>query len=234
MGLVGVAPGTTTLQLPDGTAIAIADWIDDQFYSTVQFSAGATAPVEAFSAGRSQPIPGGNRPSTAVDTNIPRAGSNGLPMSWRMLNYSIGIKIVRVERPVTDGTEPQLQDSNGAFSDPATYRTAFNLDRATYFEYQYNGKSYTQGVMQDYPTGHGFVAYATTSAFEVVNNGVPSPRDRNSLVLPIDERENLGYLGSFQPQVPFNIAQLASDEGADLTFADIKVYKRGLIKRPVI
>ncbi len=39
---------------------------------------------------------------------------------------------------------------------------------------------------------------------------------------------------SFQPQAALTIAQPASDQGANLTFCDLKVYKYGLIKRTVV
>ena len=219
--------------MESGQTIQISDWIDDKLYSTVQVSNGQNGPVEAFSAGRSQQIPGGTRTSTRVDTNIPRAGSAGLPQSWEMYVYGVGIKMTRVERPATGATQPQLADSNGALSDPPTLRTLFNVDRVTYLEYNYNGKTYSQGVMQDYPQGHGFSVFSTNAFFELAQNGVPSPRDRNALVLPVWMRENLGYSFSMQPEAALVINQAASDAGTALTFADLKVYFYGLIRRNV-
>ncbi len=234
MGFVGVAPGTTTLTLPDGSTIALADWIDDKLYGSVQVENGDTQQVEAFSNGRSQPIPGGTRAQTRVDTNVPRNGDNGLPKDWEMLVYGWGIKFSRVMRPPTGATEPILADTGGALSDPPILRTVFDIDRVVFFAYEYNAKLYTTGVIQDYPTGHGFSVFSTNPAFELANNGIPSPRDRVALVLPVHERENLGYKGVFQPEAALIIAQAASDGGAVLNFADIKVYKYGLIKRTVI
>ena len=234
MGFVGVAPGTTTLKLPDGSVIALADWIDDKLYGSVQLANGDTGQIEAFSNGRSQPIPGGARSQTRVDTNVPRNGDNGLPKDWEMLVYGWGIQVVRACRVQTNGTEPVLADTNGALSDPATLNTMFDIDRVTFFAYEYNAKIYTSGVMQDYPQGHGFAPFSTNAAFELVNNGIPSPRDRVALVLPVHERENLGYKGIFQPEAALVIAQPASDGGNNLTFVDVKVYKYGLIKRTVI
>jgi hypothetical protein len=234
MGFVGVAPGTTTLTLPDGSTIALADWIDDKLYGAVQFETGDTGQVEAFQNGRSQQIPGGTRTMTRVDTNIPRSGDSGLPKDWEMLVYGWGIKFSRIMRPPAAATEPILADTGGALSDPPTLRTVFDLDRVTFFGYEYNAKIYTTGVIQDYPTGHGFSVFSTNPAFELANNGVPSPRDRVALVLPVHERENLGYKAIFQPEAALVIAQAASDGGNALTFADLKVYKYGLIKRTVI
>lgn len=233
-GTVGVAPGTTTLTLPNGQTVAISDWIDDKLYSTVQITNGQTSPVEAFTAGRSQPIPGGTRASSRVDTNIPRNGDSGLPQSWEMFIYGIGVKMVRVERAAAGQTQPQLSDTSGALSNPPTLQSLFNFDRVTYLEFSYNGKVYTYGVTQDYPQGHGFYVFSTNSTFEVAQNGIPSPRDRNALVLPIDIRENLGFKMSFQPEAAIVISQLASDGGTALTFADVKTYLYGLIKRAVV
>jgi hypothetical protein len=234
-GTVGVAPGTTTLTLPNGQTVAISDWIDDKLYSTVQITNGQTSPVEAFTAGRSQPIPGGQRASTRVDTNIPRNGDSGLPQSWEMYVYGIGVKMVRVMRgPVANPSVPLLADTGGALSNPPNLNTLFQFDRVTYLEFTYNGKTYTYGVTQDYPTGHGFYVFSTASNFELAQNGVPSPRDRNAMVLPIDLRENLGFKMSFQPEAPIVTIQAASDNGADLTFADVKTYLYGLIKRSVV
>lgn len=234
-GTVGVAPGTTTITLPNGQTVSIEDWIDDKLYSTVQFTNGQTTPVEAFVAGRSQIISGGSRTSTRVDTNVPRSGDTGLPMSWEAYIYGIGVKMVRVMRaPTAAPTAPTLADGSGALSDPPQLRTLFNVDRVTYLEFAYNDKRYTYGVMQDYPQGHGYYVFSTNANFEVAQNGVPSPRDRNALVLPIWLRENLAYKLSFSPEAALVINQQASDGSTALTFCDVKCYLYGLIRRNVV
>lgn len=248
-GAVGTAPSTTTLTLPDGSTIALADWIDDKLYGSAQFSNGQTSPLEVFSSGRSQPIPGGVRVQTRVDTNIPRNGDTGLPKDWEMLVYGWGIEIVRVMRaPTTAPLAPTLKDdfdnatiapsasptSPFALSNPSTLDTLFNMNRVTFYQYEYNAKFYTQGILEDFPAGHGYSVFATTSSFELAQNGVPSPRDRVSLVLPVHERENLGYKGVFQPEAPLKLIQAASDGNTALNFADVKLYKYGLIKRTVV
>lgn len=234
-GTVGVAPGTTTLTLPNGQTVAISDWIDDKLYSTVQIVNGQTSPVEAFTAGRSQPIPGGTRASTRLDTNIPRNGDSGLPQSWEMYVYGIGVKMVRVMRaPTASPASPTLADSGGALSNPPTLNSLFQFDRVTYLEFSYNGKVYTYGTTMDYPQGQGFYVFSTNSAFELAQNGVPSPRDRNAMVLPIDIRENLGFKMSFQPEAPIVLSQAASDNSTALTFADVKTSLWGLIRRSVV
>jgi hypothetical protein len=233
-GTVGVAPGTTTFTLPNGQTISIEDWIDDKLYSTVQFQNGQTTPVEAFVSGRSQQIPGGTRTSTRVDTNVPRSGDTGLPMSWEMYIYGIGVGATRACRPATGATSPALADGSGALSDPPTLRTLFNVNRVTYLEFSYNDKKYTFGVMQDYPQGNGFNVFSTNANFELAQNGQPSPRDRNALVLPIWLRENLAYKMSFSPEAALVINQAASDGSTALTFLDVKTYLYGLIRRNVV
>jgi hypothetical protein len=232
-GTVGIAPGTTTITMENGQTMQVSDWIDDKLYSTVQLNNGVQ-PVEAFSAGRSQQIPGGTRTSTRVDTNIPRPGSAGLNKDWEMYVYGVGLKLTRVMRPATGKDQPQLADGAGALSDPPTLRTLFNIDRVTFLQFDYNGKTYSNGVMQDYPQGHGFSVFSTNASFELAQNGIPSPRDRNAMVLPVWMRENLGYTFAFQPEAAIQIAQPASDNGAPLTFADCKVYFYGLIRRNVV
>lgn len=233
-GSVGVAPGTTTLTLDNGQTIQISDWIDDKLFSTVQLSNTQTSSVEAFSVARSQQLPGGTRSVTRVDTNIQRSGDVGLPQSWEMLVYGIGSRIVRVQRPATGQTSPQLADTNTALSNPPTLQTLLNIDRLTYLEFFYNNKSYTNGVMMDYPQGEGYSAFSTNANFELAQNGVPSPRDRNALVLPIPMREGLSYKMVMQPEAALVINQAASDGGAALTFADVKITLFGLIKKNVI
>jgi len=231
---VGVAPGTTTLTLPDGSTISLADWIDDKHYGTFQLQHGQSTPIEAFSAGRSMPIPGGTRVQTRVDTNIPRAGDSGLPKDWEMLVYGLGIEPVRACRPQAGQSQPVIGDGSGALSDPIQLATLFGINRLCFVSYEYNTKAYTQGVLADYPQGNGFSVVSTRSNVEVAQNGRPSPRDRLALVLPVHKRENLGYKLVLQPESALVIAQPASDFGIAHTFVDLKVKEFGLVKRNIV
>jgi len=239
-GMVGTAPSTTTLTLPDGSTIALADWIDDKLYGSAQLTNGQTSPLEIFSTGRSQPIPGGIRVQTGVDTNIPRNGDTGLPKDWEMLVYGWGLMITRIMNAGPNGY-PILADgipqgSGTTESDVPLINTLFQIDRVTMFLYEYNAKIYTKGVLQDYPAGHGYTVFTTNTATEIAQNGVQSPRDRVALVLPVHERENLGYKGILQPEAPLFWVQNATlnDANTALNYADIKLYKYGLIKRTVV
>lgn len=230
-GTVGVAPGSYTFTLPTGQTITIEDWIDDKLYSTVQLSNAQTSAVEAYTSGRGQPIAGGSRIQTDVDTNLQRAGDNGLPMAWEAFIYSICADAVRVCRPQTGQAQPVLADGSGALSDPPLLSTLFQVERVTFAYFFYNTRPYSYGTMKDYPSGVGFSVFTTNAVTENVNNGIPSPRDRQSMVLPIWLRENIGFRFPFEPKAPLTINQLASDGGANLQFMDVKVRSYGLVKR---
>lgn len=226
-GYVGVAPGTTTVQLPDGRVVQFTDWIDDKHYGSAEWNTGDVTALEVFSQGKSQQITGGTRPSTRVDTNIPRQGDAGLPKDWEFLVYGFGFEFIRAARATTN---PTLT----SFSDPIRFTTFFQINRRIANQYVYNGKQYTQGLIVDYPQGHGPAVFTTQTSTEIVNNGVPSPRDRLAMVLPVHERELLGYAMQITPVTALVIAQPASDAGENCTFVDLRVLKTGLIKRTVV
>lgn len=230
MGKTGTAPGTTTLTLPGGKTIALADWIDDRHWTTVELENGDNDTLNAFSSGRSQQITGGTRPNTAVDTNIPGTGTNGLPKAWEFMIYGLALEFMRATRPNAGETNPRLT----SFSDPLRQRTFFEINRRVFCKYVYNGKMYSEGLISDYPAGSGLSLFTTQATTEQANNGVPSPRDRVAMVLPIHEREQLAYAMELTPVIALAIAQPASDAGAALGFVDLRVKKNGLIKRTVV
>jgi hypothetical protein len=228
-GYVGVAPGTTTIQTEDGRIIQLVDWVDDKHWGTAELQSGDTSDISVFSAAGSQPIPGGTRPLFKVDSNIPRTGDNGLPQSWEFYVYSLGSEFMRASRTSGTNSNPQLTD----YSDPLTLTTFFDLDRKLYISYKYNGKIFTEGLTRDYPGGAGPTVAGTATNLQLVNNGMPSPRDRAAMVLPIWEREGIGYVLTLTPVVALTIAQPASDSGLALNFVDDRWKKSGLIKRQV-
>jgi len=234
MGTVGVAPGTTTFTLANGDVIALVDWIDDRYFSTIQLVNAQATPLEAFNVPLSQQIAGGTRPMTAVDTNIPRAGSNGLPQAYEMLIFSIQTELVRAVRPPTGLTQPVLGDGAGALSDLVRPETLFQINRLVAITMKYREKVYAEGVMTDFPQGHGYSLFSTASDFSVGQNGIVSPRDRNAMVLPVRLQENLSFKVSWSPAAALGVAQPASDGGAVLGFVDGKTTFSGLIKRPVV
>jgi hypothetical protein len=231
-GKVGVAPSTTTITLPNGQTIALADWIDDRLFGCVQLVTATTGQVEAYTTGRSQAIPGGARNQQRCDTNLQKSGENGLPKDYEMLLYGIAIGFVRAMRPVAGVYT--LIDAAGTLSDPPNLRTVFNVNRVTAFRFEYNSKAYSEGVISDYPAGTGYSVFSVVNAFELAQNGIPSPRDRVAMVLPIHMREGITYKGIFDIQVAFAIAQAASDGGVAMNAVDVKVTLNGLVKRIVV
>jgi hypothetical protein len=230
MGMVGRPPGTTTITLADGTTVSLADWIDDRHWSTVELENGDVTTLIAFSSGRSQQIVGGGRMNTLVDTNIPGSGINGLPPAWEFLVYGFAFEFMRAARLTGAATTLQLAD----FSDPLRFATFFQINRRVFNQYIYNGKMYSQGLIVDYPQGDGPYLFTTQPTTENVTNGVPSPRDRLAMVLPVYERATLGYGMEITPVIALVIAQPSSDDGANLTFVDLRVKKNGLIQRQVV
>lgn len=234
MGTVGVAPGTTTFTLQDGTVIALADWIDDRVFGVVQLSNGQSGSLECFGAGLSQQIPGGTRTLSSADTNLQRPGSNGLPQAYELLVFSIGIDFIRACRPQTSQSQPVAQDTSGALSEPLRNDTFFGINRLTNIQFKYREKVYAEGIPVNFPNGRGAWINVTSSDFEVVNNGFVDPRSRNSMVLPIRLQENLSFKLVFSPSQPLIISQDATDGGVDLTFVDARGELNGLFKRPVV
>lgn len=81
-----IQPGVTTLRLPDGTTIALGDFYDHTLYGTADFHAGGVYhPVQVFSIGRSQTVPGSARCASYADTNLQRPGNAGLPLDHQMI-----------------------------------------------------------------------------------------------------------------------------------------------------
>ena len=230
MGKTGTAPGTTTLTLPGGRSIALSDWIDDRDWTTIELQNGDNDTLNAFVAGRSQPITGGTRNMTLVDTNIESTGLNGHPKAHEWMVYSLGVEYTRATRPDQGETSPRLS----SYSDPLTLRTFFELSRRIFCRYMYNQKKYSEGLVVDYPQGHGAQLFTTNPTTELVTNGVPSPRDGVAMVLPIHEEELLSYRMEITPVIAIAIAQAAADGGTALSYVDLRAIKRGLKKRSVV
>jgi hypothetical protein len=237
--------------------IEFADWTHDRLFHTVEFAGGDSQEIMAFIGGVGSPIPGGTRPLTEVDTNIPRSGDTGLQEGWEMLVYSIQLQVVR-ETAVTTGNQTALQD-NGASQlsrpphiggyDPATLGVGgvvFDFLRKTFHRFTVNQKVQSEGPVEKYPQGSGIWAVTTNTSTEVANNGVPSPRDQSAFVLPIWIRPNIAYVGKLRPQAALGITAGGAWAGviggyddwsglpaASMTF-DVRETLEGLLKRPVV
>jgi hypothetical protein len=245
--------------------IEFADWTHDRLYHTVEFEGGDSQVVQTFIGAQGAPIPGGQRTLTAVDTNIPRSGDTGLQEGWEMLIYSIQLEIVREMGRNVAQQFFQLQDQTNVggmtqFSrnthlggyDPANQAggVLFDFMRKTYHRFSVNQKVQSEGPAPKYPQGSGLSVFGTTTALEVANNGIPSPRDQSAFVLPIWLKPNIAYNGLLAPQAALGIAGASASVGppfatvegyfdwtgipaTNLGF-DLRETLEGLLKRPVV
>lgn len=84
-------------RLPDGTVIELSDWILGSYYSALELDADHmpgladasswTSVVELFGYSRAQDVPCTGRAASALHTNLPRSGYNGLPHGWEAILY---------------------------------------------------------------------------------------------------------------------------------------------------
>jgi hypothetical protein len=244
--------------------IEFADWTHDRLYHTVEFEGGDAQTTQTFIGAVGSPIPGGSRTLTLVDTNIPRSGDTGLQEGWEMLIYSIQLEVTRemARNSAQQSFALQDQSSSGAtqFSrnthvggyDPANTAggVLFDFLRKTYHKFQVNQKVQSEGPAEKYPQGSGLSVFGTTTALEVANNGIPSPRDQSAFVLPIWLRPNIAYVGLLSPQAALGIGGATAAAGppfatvggyydwsnipaSNLGF-DVRETLEGLLKRPVV
>lgn len=223
--------------------IEFADWTHDRLFHTVELQAGDSTEILAFIGGVGSPIPGGSRTLTEIDTNIPRSGDTGLQEGWEMLIYSIQVGITR--EWATTGT-PQLADDATHLSRPAHVGGAdpavlaggitFDFLRKVFHRFQVNQKVQSEGSVDKYPQGSGISVFGTTTALEVANNGIPSPRDQAAFVLPIWLRPNIGFVARIKPVAALENTLLTNWSGlaAPSLGFDVKETLEGLVKRPVV
>lgn len=240
--------------------IEFADWTHDRLYHTVEFQGGDTGEIQAFIGAQGSPIPGGVRPLTEVDTNIPRSGDTGLQEGWEILVYSIQINITREIARTGSGAAAQgfqLQDLQGeqlsrpahvGGYDPAVANggVLFDFMRKTYCRFTVNQKVQSEGPIEEYPSGSGIHVVTNGSDVEVAQNGPPSPRDQSAFVLPIWIRPNIAYVAKLRPQVALGIAggtgpyatggyfNWSGLVGTAALGFDVRVTLEGLLKRPVV
>ena len=235
--------------------IVFGDWTHDKLYHTVEFTGGDTNALNAFVGSEGNPIPGGTRVLTLVDTNLIRGGDNGLQMGYEMLIYSIQIQVVREMATNVAGGAFALQDTNavqlsrpphvGGY-DPAVVNggVVFDFLRKTYFRFSVNTKTQNEGPADEFPQGSGVHVFSTGTSVEVAGNGPPSPRDQSALVLPIWIRDNLSFRAQIAPQAPLGVAGVAGTvtgyadwsglQGTTALGFDVRVTLEGLLKRPVV
>jgi hypothetical protein len=209
-----------------------ADWVHDRLFGTMELGNGDTVPLDAFASGPGQQIQGGGRGITHADSNLTRAGTNGLQSGYEAIIYSVQaeIKDVGYSAGVPALGDPRVEASVAQLHD---------LYTKGFCSFQYNGKNCAEGRLPVFPQGHGMCVVSNVTGQEVALNGNPSPRDQVALVMPIWLKPNIGFSFFFEPVVALLINQTFVYNGVTYTggtaanYLDLQVTLEGLIKRPV-
>jgi hypothetical protein len=236
--------GTLTVRVPGyPEPIQFADWTHDKLYHTVQINSGSSLEVQAFIGAIGSQIPGGTRPLTQADTNIPRSGDNGLSEGWEALIYSVQVQIVREWAANTANSAVTLASPSRPAhvgGDDTSYTAGgalFDFLRKTYFRFTVNQKTQSEGPVEKYPQGSGISVFGTSTDLEVANNGVASPRDAAAFVLPIWLRPNIAYVAKLTPAQAYATVtdgwSAYAGTAGSVTGFDVRVSLVGLVKRPV-
>jgi hypothetical protein len=218
--IVGTAPGTTTLQLPDGTKIELHDWVATTLYSTCVIE--PTAQIDAirlFSNGLGQQVIGSfqNKFNTRAHTNVPRGGYCGLPKGWQFYVHGVYAE-TNYER--NSFIEDWLFTSNAS----VIYRNKTYLD--TPLTALMNPTTMMDPLEEPLHNEFSIEPYTTKFA-RTKDIGV-------NLVLPILLRENLEYevnVASSCRRIQERLANhIRAQQGRELY---LRVHLDGLLCKPV-
>lgn len=204
-------------------------------YTTVQLNDGDSGDLRAFSQGISGQIPGGTRILQDDDTNLAKAATNGLDRDTVMDVYQVGVRIERVMRPNSSGQIVKA-DTGGARSHWPNLRTSFDIYRAGFLRFYNADKLQTQGKFDMYPSGRGFSGFSNISAQEYITAGVPSPMQRQAMLVPTKLQDGVGFWVDVKTSLPYVINQEADDVlagGAAFTSADLVIEFHGVGNVPV-
>ena len=220
---------TLEIKIPGlGVPVKFADWVHDRLFGTMELGNGDTTILDAFASGPGQVIQGGARGMTHVDTNLTRAGTNGLQSGYEAIIYSIQAEVKDVG----------FSAGNPALADPrveCSVAQLHDLYTKGFCSMSYNQKNVAEGRLPVFPQGHGMHVVSNVTGQEVALNGIPSPRDQVALVMPIWLKPNIGFSFFFEPVVALLINQAFAYGGVNYTanYLDLQITLEGLIKRPV-
>lgn len=226
---MAVDGSTLEIKIPGSPfPIKFQDWLHTHLYTTVEFSNGDTTRLDASSAGPGAAVPGGGRILTNTDTNLDRAGTMGLSPGNQALIYAIRL------RPKGLG----YSAGTPALTDPRVelpMETLYDINLKLYFDFRYNNKTRCEGIIYRFPAGGGPYLVTMVTGQEVALNGVPSPRDQHSFVLPLWLKPNIGFNQFFEPVVALSINETFLYDGVSYTgnYVDIEVDMDGLYMQPV-
>ena len=217
---VGVAPGTTTLRLPDGTLLELHDWVATSLYSTCIIEPTRyTDTINLFSNGLGQQIIGSfqNKFNTRAHTNVPRGGYCGLPKSWQFY---------------INGVYAETNYERNSIVEDWLFTTSATII--------YNGKPYLDTPLSAlmnpttmvYPLEEPLHNEFSISPTDTYGRG----RTKNiglNLALPILLRENLMYevhVTSSCHKIQARLADYVREQERELY---LRVHLDGLLRKPV-
>jgi hypothetical protein len=207
-------------------------------YTTVQVNNGESGDLRAFSQGISSQIPGGTRNMQEIDTNLSKGSTNGLDRDTVMDVYQVGVDMVRVMRAGTDG-KIVLQDGSGitaARSNLPSLTTMFNVFRGLFLKFYNAEKLQDMGPAVFFPAGQGFSGFSTQSNTEYITNGIPAPFYRQSMMVPTQLKDGVGFWVDVKTAFSYVIAQPMDDVlagGGNATSADLRITFTGVGNKPV-
>lgn len=233
--------GTLAIRLPGITGVVkFGDWRWYTVFNRMVWIDGATGDQPFFSNGKGQQITGGTRRLLAIDTNQPRGGDTGLPTDWAAYIYQVGIDIVFVSgTDNTDvggqGTSPTDYDPGSANSAAPNDRMLFEVNKNILFTFGSNDKDRLIGHFFDFPPGRGAYNMGCVDlGFNQPLNGVPSPRDANQLIVPVqlDANQQFNVNANAVVALALNAAQVVND--TQNTSICMECNLRGLYKVKVV
>jgi hypothetical protein len=223
---------TATFLMPDGSVISFVDFVDDIFTGSLEVQTGDSTKIDALGVGSSDTLPGGGRPQTDVDSNLPRSGSMGLNDPYEQFIYAICLDVVRQMRAPAAGTI-LFTDAGTQLSDPAKPHGLWAINRGIYWSFRYNDKDLRTGTLYDFPAGRGAWYGGTENNVGSSVNGSPTPASRSALSLPIHMVKDVKFAMRAMFPAALVLSEAASDSSTALTYADIRVSLVGPIRVPV-
>ncbi len=226
--------GTLTLRVAGLPGeIKFGEWRWDRLWSTISWSDGDTGKRDFFVGSVGQAINGGRRQLSAIDTNAPRGGDNGLPIDWEMFIFSLRTRILDVVGTDTDKNPSTAQWEDSLDVDTPNRRAWFELDRKCLLTFKVNNKDRSVGRFQDYPSAGGLYLVTNDLAESYANNGMPSPRDAFNYTIPIHLRPNVSYKVSCEAVTHLDLVQAQTVNDREFTTVEPQVVFEGLVKLPV-
>lgn len=178
------------VRLPDGRIVRPTEWSSTPLYSTVEIATGAITPLQGFSYGVGNSVPGsvGPRASTLSDTNMRGPGAV-LPENEELLIYSIMVEFFMVS--ITAATYLTNNDVSAPNPPEMSGLNMARIQRDTLVVLRIAAtKAYMKHPVGFFPQGMGIFTHSgdarNTLDRQILGgmNGSPNTYDRRDLATP--------------------------------------------------